>query len=92
MDIQAADGSVVNGQIASGSLAGLLQVRNVTIPGLIGDASQPGALNQLAAGSSQRCEYDRRAGLRLAGRGAGGLGLFNTPDTNNPRPPQPLWR
>ena len=46
--IQAADGSVVNGQITSGSLAGLLQVRNVTIPGLIGDASQPGALNQLA--------------------------------------------
>jgi flagellar hook-associated protein 1 FlgK len=49
IDIQAADGSVVNGQIASGSLGGLLQVQNVTIPGLIGDASQPGALNTLAS-------------------------------------------
>ena len=49
IDIQAADGSVVNGQITSGSLAGLLQVRNATIPGLIGDASQPGALNTLAS-------------------------------------------
>jgi len=49
IDIQAADGSVVNGQIKSGSLSGLLQVRNVTIPGLIGDASQPGALNQIAS-------------------------------------------
>src|SRR5208337_4920267 len=36
IDIYAADGSVVNGQISSGSLAGLLQVRNVTIPGLTG--------------------------------------------------------
>ena len=48
IDIQASDGSVVNSQITSGTLAGLLQVRNVTIPGLIGDASQPGALNTLA--------------------------------------------
>jgi flagellar hook-associated protein 1 FlgK len=30
-------------------LGGLLQVQNVTIPGLIGDATQPGALNTLAA-------------------------------------------
>jgi flagellar hook-associated protein 1 len=49
IDIQAADGSVVNGQITSGTLAGLLQVRNVTIPSLIGDPSQPGALNTLAS-------------------------------------------
>jgi flagellar hook-associated protein 1 FlgK len=49
IDIQAADGSVVNGQITSGTLGGLLQVRNVTIPGLIGDPSQPGALNTLAS-------------------------------------------
>jgi flagellar hook-associated protein 1 FlgK len=49
IDIQAADGSVVTSQITSGSLAGLLQVRNVTIPGLIGDSSQPGALNTLAS-------------------------------------------
>ncbi len=48
IDIQASDGSVVNSQITSGTLAGMLQVRNVTIPGLIGDASQPGALNTLA--------------------------------------------
>ena len=49
IQIQAADGSVVNSQITSGTLAGLLQVRNVTIPGLIGDPSQPGALNTLAS-------------------------------------------
>ncbi|HUE23634.1 MAG TPA: flagellar hook-associated protein FlgK [Bryobacteraceae bacterium] len=49
IDIKAADGSVVTGQITSGTLGGLLQVKNVTIPGLIGDASQPGALNTLAS-------------------------------------------
>ena len=49
INVYGADGSVVNGQISSGTLAGLLQVRNVTIPGLIGNASQPGALNTLAS-------------------------------------------
>ena len=34
--------------MTSGTLHGLLQVSNVTIPGLTGDAGQVGALNQLA--------------------------------------------
>jgi len=49
IQIQAADGSVVTSQITSGTLAGLLQVSNATIPGLIGDPTQPGALNTLAS-------------------------------------------
>ena len=85
IDIQAADGSVVNGQITSGTLAGLLQVRNVTIPGLIGDASQPGALNQLAAPICQRRERDRQSGLRLGRRrGPAASDLFTAPDPNQP--------
>jgi flagellar hook-associated protein 1 len=52
--IQAADGSDIISQITSGTLAGLLQVRNVTIPGLLGDATQAGALNQLAQTMAQR--------------------------------------
>jgi flagellar hook-associated protein 1 FlgK len=46
--IRASDGSDITSQIQSGTLHGLLKVRNVTIPGLTGDAGQPGALNQLA--------------------------------------------
>ena len=46
--IYGADGAEVTRQITSGTLAGQLQVRNVTIPSLTGDAAQPGALNQLA--------------------------------------------
>ncbi|MGO4880397.1 MAG: flagellar hook-associated protein FlgK [Bryobacteraceae bacterium] len=49
INVQAADGSVLNSQITSGTLAGLLQARNVTIPGLIGDPTQAGALNTLAS-------------------------------------------
>jgi flagellar hook-associated protein 1 FlgK len=67
IDIQAADGTVVNGQITSGSLAGLLQVRNVTIPSLIGDASQPGALNTLASTLANQVNTIVSAGLVSAG-------------------------
>lgn len=84
IDIQAADGSVVNGQINSGTLAGLLQVRNVTIPGLIGDAGQTGALNQLAASLSTAVNQIVSQGSVTAGAAAGGLNLFSTPDPNHP--------
>jgi flagellar hook-associated protein 1 FlgK len=84
IDIQAADGSVVNGQISSGSLAGLLQVRNVTIPGLIGNASQPGALNQLAAGLSNDVNTIVAQGSVSPGAAPSGLALFNPPDAGNP--------
>jgi flagellar hook-associated protein 1 FlgK len=84
IDIQAADGSVVNSQITSGSLSGLLQVRNVTIPGLIGDASQPGALNQLASGLANNVNAIVSQGSVSPGVASSGLGLFTTPDPNNP--------
>jgi flagellar hook-associated protein 1 FlgK len=84
MDIQAADGTGVNAQITSGTLAGLLQVRNVTIPGLIGDSGQPGALNQLAASLSTAVNQIVSQGSVTAGAAAGGLGLFSTPDPNHP--------
>ncbi len=64
IDIQAGDGSVVNGQINSGTLAGLLQVRNATIPSLIGDSSQAGALNQLAESLSTAVNQHRQPGIR----------------------------
>ena len=38
----------------SGSLGGLLNVRNAILPGLLGGGGQPGALNQLAQGFASR--------------------------------------
>jgi len=76
IDIQAADGSVVNGQITSGSLAGLLQVRNVTIPGLIGDSGQPGALNLLATQIAGDVNGIVSQGSTSPGAAPGGMGLF----------------
>ncbi|MGC9944922.1 MAG: flagellar hook-associated protein FlgK [Bryobacteraceae bacterium] len=84
IDIQAADGSVVNGQITSGSLAGLLQVRNVTIPGLIGDSGQPGALNLLATQIAGDVNAIVSQGSVAPGAAPSGLGLFTTPDPANP--------
>jgi flagellar hook-associated protein 1 len=42
------DGQNITSQISQGSLGGLLYVRNTVLPGLQGDGTQPGALNQLA--------------------------------------------
>jgi flagellar hook-associated protein 1 FlgK len=83
IDIQAADGSVVNGQITSGSLHGLLQVRNVTIPGLIGDAGQPGALNTLASSLAGTVNQIVSQGSVSVGGPASGIGLF-TFDASSP--------
>jgi flagellar hook-associated protein 1 FlgK len=80
IDIQASDGSIVTGQITSGSLAGLLQVQNVTIPGLIGDSSQPGALNTLASTLSSAVNAIVSQGSVSVGGAAGGIGLFTTPN------------
>jgi len=41
-------GQDITGQISQGSLGGLLNVRNVTLPSLQGDGTQQGALNILA--------------------------------------------
>lgn len=84
IDIRAADGAVVNGQITSGSLAGLLQVRNSTIPGLIGDGSQPGALNLLATQIAGDVNAIVGQGSVSLGGSASGLGLFATPDPGHP--------
>jgi len=82
--IHASDGSLVNGEITSGTLAGLLQVRNVTIPGLIGDASQPGALNQLASALAGGVNAIVSQGSLTAGAQPTGVGLFTPPDPNHP--------
>jgi len=86
IEIHAADGSVANGQITSGSLAGLLQVRNVTIPGLIGDASQPGALNQLAASLAGTVNQIVSQGVVSAGPPPvpAPTGLFTAVDPTHP--------
>ncbi|HVN04290.1 MAG TPA: flagellar hook-associated protein FlgK [Bryobacteraceae bacterium] len=47
--IYGADGADVTSQINSGTLAGQLQVRNVVIPSITGDAGQQGSLNELAS-------------------------------------------
>ena len=64
--IRGADGSDITSQIQSGTLHGLLQVRNVTIPGLTGDASQPGALNELAQTFAERVNEIVQAGVATA--------------------------
>lgn len=61
--VRGADGSDITNQIRSGTLHGLLEVRNVTIPGLIGNAAQPGALNELAQTFADRVNEIVRAGV-----------------------------
>lgn len=84
IDIQAGDGSVVNGQINSGTLAGLLQVRNATIPSLIGDSSQAGALNQLAESLSTAVNQIVSQGSVSPGYAATGMNLFIAPNPDHP--------
>jgi len=62
----------------------LLQVRNVTIPGLIGDASQPGALNQLATSLAGTVNAIVSQGSVSAGVAPSGVGLFTAPDPAHP--------
>jgi flagellar hook-associated protein 1 FlgK len=52
--IQDSNGTDITSQITGGSLAGTLQFRNQTVPGLIGDTQQTGSLNQLAQGFADR--------------------------------------
>jgi len=80
--ILAADGSDVTSQVTSGTLHGLLQVSNVTIPALTGDASQVGSLNQLAQTFAQTVNGIVSQGSVSAGVPAAG-GLFVT-DPNHP--------
>jgi flagellar hook-associated protein 1 FlgK len=76
-DIYASNGSDITSQIQSGTLHGLLEVRNVTIPELTGDSTQPGALNELAQQLAGRVNEIVGAGVQ------GAPGLFVT-DPNHP--------
>ncbi len=79
-----AQGENVSGQITGGSLGSLLQVRNTTIPGLIGDQTHTGTLNDLARSFADRVNGLLTAGVVSAGPPpVAGTGLF-TYDTANP--------
>ena len=52
--IQDQAGNDITAQVTEGKLAGVLQVRNSTLPGIRGDRSQQGSLNQLAQGFADR--------------------------------------
>ncbi len=54
IQIQDAQGRNVTAQVTQGTLAGVLQVRNVILPSIQGDRSQQGSLNQLAQGFADR--------------------------------------
>ncbi len=65
--ILSSGGQDVTALVTQGQLGGLLQVRNTTIPSLIGDGQQQGSLNQLA-----QAVADRVNGLLTAGQTASG--------------------
>ncbi len=65
---------VTSSAAAGGQLGGLLQVRNQTLPSLIGDASQQGSLNQLAQGVADRVNALLASGQTSSG--ASGVPLF----------------
>ncbi len=72
--ILSSSGQDVTALVNQGQLGGLLQVRNTTIPSLIGDGKQQGSLNQLAQGIA-----DRVNGLLTSGQtssGTAGVSLF----------------
>lgn len=75
--IYGADGAEVTAQINSGTLSGQLQVRNVVIPSLTGDAAQQGALNQLASAFADTVNQIVSQGFVSAGEPAAS-GLFVT--------------
>jgi flagellar hook-associated protein 1 FlgK len=72
--ILSSSGQDVTALVTQGQLGGLLQVRNTTIPSLIGDGAQQGSLNQLA-----QAVADRVNGLLTSGTtpsGTAGVPLF----------------
>jgi flagellar hook-associated protein 1 FlgK len=77
-------GNDITSQVTQGQLAGSLNVRNTVIPGLIGDQSQPGTLNQLAQGFADRVNTLLTNGNISSGPPAvPGVALF-TYDSTNP--------
>ncbi len=82
--IETASGQDVTGLATGGQLGGLLQVRNSTIPSLIGDENQQGSINQLAQGLADRVNSILTAGQASAGPPAvPGSALFSY-DASNP--------
>jgi flagellar hook-associated protein 1 FlgK len=82
--IETSRGQDVTNLSSGGQLGGLLQVRNSTLPSLIGDENQQGSINQLAQGLADRVNSILTAGQVSAGPPAvAGAPLFSY-DANNP--------
>jgi flagellar hook-associated protein 1 FlgK len=78
------NGNDITAQVTGGKLAGSLDVRNTVIPGLIGDQSQTGTINQLAQTFADRVNTLLTGGNISAGPPpVPGVALF-TYDTTNP--------
>jgi flagellar hook-associated protein 1 FlgK len=77
-------GNDVTGEITSGQLGGLLDVRNRVLASVIGDGQQQGSLNQLAQGLADTVNNILESGTVSSAPGAGpGTALFSY-DTTNP--------
>ena len=82
--IETARGQDLTDLASGGQIGGLLQLRNSTLPSLIGDESQQGSINQLAQGLADRVNSILTAGQVSAGPPAvSGSPLF-TYDASNP--------
>lgn len=82
--IRDSNGNDVTAQVTQGELGGLLQVRNGTIPALIGDTTQTGSLNQLARSFAERVNSLLIGGQISAGPPVQpGVALFSY-DTTDP--------
>ncbi len=82
--IETARGQDVTSLSSGGQLGGLLQVRNSTLPSLLGDENQQGSINQLAQGLADRVNSILTAGQVSAGPPAvAGSPMFSY-DANNP--------
>ena len=70
-------GGEITGQIAGGTLGGLLDVRNRVLPSITGDAQQPGSLNRLAQGFADTVNQILQSGTVSSDAGAArGSALF----------------
>ena len=65
--IETSDNQDVTAKATGGQLGGLIEIRNSTLPGLIGDQSQPGSLNTLAKSFADRVNSILKAGVVTAG-------------------------
>jgi flagellar hook-associated protein 1 FlgK len=75
-----ASGQDVTANVTSGTLAGLLAVRNSVLPGLQGDSQQAGAINLIAKKVADRVNQLFASGLTPGG--LAGVALFNYDGTS----------